>query len=208
MPKRRKSASATKRSPPRMAEPSFSAVLLAGGKSTRMGRDKALLSVPGSPLLFWQRQLQLLEALQPAEIFWSGAARQGVPAHVRPVSDPIPNAGPLAGISAALDQLRTDLLVVLAIDLIQMSAPFLASLLARCTANRGIVARHGDFYEPLAAVYPKSLRGLVSVHLLREQFQMQELVREGVERGLLEAFSIEQSDALLFRNFNSPADLS
>jgi len=47
----------------------FSAVLLAAGRSTRMGRDKALLEVDGRPL--WQRQREVLQGLGAAELFLS-----------------------------------------------------------------------------------------------------------------------------------------
>src|SRR4051794_12428711 len=48
---------------------SFSAVLLCGGESRRMGRDKATVAWNGAPL--WQSQLATLRALQPATIFLS-----------------------------------------------------------------------------------------------------------------------------------------
>jgi molybdopterin-guanine dinucleotide biosynthesis protein A len=92
---------------------SFSAVLLAGGESTRMGRDKALLPLPDSGLLLWQRQLRVLEELRPGQLFWSGHSREGMPTHLSVVSDVVEKAGPLAGICACLDILKSDLLVVL-----------------------------------------------------------------------------------------------
>ena len=48
----------------------FSAALLAGGRSSRMGRDKAFLEIDGVPL--WQRQLQTLRELGPSETFLAG----------------------------------------------------------------------------------------------------------------------------------------
>jgi len=45
----------------------ISAVLLAGGESRRMGRDKTTLQSRGKPL--WQVQLELLQELEPTEIF-------------------------------------------------------------------------------------------------------------------------------------------
>src|SRR5207248_8649239 len=49
----------------------ISAVLLAGGESRRMGKDKAMLPFGGKPL--WQIQLELLGKLEPVEIFVSRA---------------------------------------------------------------------------------------------------------------------------------------
>ncbi len=187
--------------------PTFSAVLLAGGKSTRMGSDKALLVAPGSSLPLWQAQLRTLERLQPARIFWSGPARPGLPAHLHQITDAIPNAGPLAGISAALDALENDLLVVLAIDLPGMTSTFLSSLLMHCTTQAGAVAQNGRFFEPLAAVYPKVLAGLAREHLKAGRHALQDFIREALPGNHLVTFPLSETEALLFKNLNSPADL-
>src|SRR5262245_21418784 len=71
----------------------FSAVLLAGGKSSRMGRDKAALVVDGVPL--WQRQLATLRAAGAREVFVSGAAR-GPWTGMECIHDEVKGAGPLA----------------------------------------------------------------------------------------------------------------
>jgi len=186
---------------------SFSAALLAGGQSKRMGQDKALLILPGSNLPLWQRQWRVLEELQPAEIFWSGHARPGLPENIRLIPDAASAAGPLAGISACLHETKSDLLVVLAIDLPQMATAFLQSLLTRCSTGCGIVARHGDFFEPLAAVYPKKLHALATTHLTQGRFAMQDLIREAIQQGLLRDFPLDENDAALFQNLNSPADI-
>jgi molybdopterin-guanine dinucleotide biosynthesis protein A len=188
--------------------PTFSAVLLAGGRSRRMGRDKALLSVPGSELLLGQRQLSVLEELAPEEIFWSGPARPGVPSSVRLIADEVEDAGPLAGISACLSVLRSDLLVVLAIDLPRMNAAFLRTLLAQCSSSRGVVTRNADYFEPLAAIYPKSLHTLAREHLRQKRYALQEFIREAMRQGRLEEVPPREGEALLFKNVNSPEDLS
>jgi molybdopterin-guanine dinucleotide biosynthesis protein A len=187
--------------------PSFSAVLLAGGQSIRMGRDKALLPLANSDLLLWQWQLRTIEELKPEELFWSGPARPNLPEHVRMIADTVENAGPLAGISACLDRLQSDLLVALAIDLPRMNSAFLKKLLAQCSSSCGIVARHGDFFEPLAAIYPKGLHVLASEHLRQGRFALQDFVREAARRGLLQTFPLDEGDVPLFKNLNSPADL-
>ena len=185
----------------------FSAVLLAGGKSKRMGRDKALLPAPIPDLLLWQWQLRMLEELKPGEIFWSGPPRPGVPENIRVIPDEVGNAGPLSGISACLHVLQSDLLVALAIDLPRMNAAFLKSLQARCSISCGVVVQHGDFFEPLAAIYPKSLHRLAAEHLRQQRYALQDFVREAVRAGSLQAIPLEERDSPLFKNLNSPADL-
>ena len=186
--------------------PSFSAVLLAGGASKRMGRDKAQLPIGDSGQLLWQRQWAVLEELAPDEIFWSGPRPQG-PAHARIIEDVVKGAGPLAGISACLEVLRSDLLVVLAVDLPQMNAPFLRSLLARSAKGCGAVAQHGDFFEPLAAFYPKELHALAREHLAQRRYALQDFIREAAQRSAMATISLSEADAPLFRNVNTPSDL-
>src|SRR5437763_696400 len=135
----------------------FSAVLLAGGKSSRMGRDKAFLEIDRVPL--WLRQIETLRALSPDELFISGPPLAAEWRDFEIVADVQPNAGPLGGIAAALQRCRSDFLVVLAVDMPRMNAAFLRSMLDDCVAandGRGIVPKSRGGYEPLAAVYPKS----------------------------------------------------
>ncbi len=188
--------------------PTFSAALLAGGQSTRMGRDKALLPIPGSGRLLWQHQLAVLCELKPETIFWSGHPRSGMPAEVRVLPDEIENAGPLGGISACLNELESDLLVVLALDLPLMTSAFLQVLLAQCSVECGVVVRRGDFFEPLAAVYPARLRERAAEHLRQKRLALQDLVREAAGVGLVKVVSFDERQAVLFKNMNAPADLA
>jgi molybdopterin-guanine dinucleotide biosynthesis protein A len=189
-----------------MTTVTFSAALLAGGKSSRMGRDKALLVLPGSEEPLWQRQWNILRELQPAEIFWSGHPRPGLPEDICVIQDAKPNAGPLAGIGACLAETRSDLLIVLAVDLPHMTSMYLRLLLVKCSADCGAVVR-GEFYEPLAAIYPKALQHLAAHHLAQGRHAMQDFVREAIELGRLRKFHLDEKDAALFRNLNSPDDL-
>ncbi len=173
-----------------------------------MGRDKALLQLSGKAEGLWRHQLRTLEALQPDQIFWSGRNLDGLPGSVQAVADPVPHAGPLAGISACLDLLSSDLLVVLAIDLPLMTTAYLRDITKQCTLTLGVVPQRGEFFEPLAAVYPRLLRDLARDRLRQGRYALQEFVREGIRREMLEALRIRADDAAKFRNVNSPEDLA
>jgi molybdopterin-guanine dinucleotide biosynthesis protein A len=182
----------------------FAAVLLAGGASRRMGRDKALLRLPEGRLL-WQRQLAVLEALGPAELFISGPAKDGYPASVRRLDDAVSGLGPLSGIAAALRVAQVPLLVVLAIDLPVMTAGFLRRLLDGCGPELGRVPRHGEsgLYEPLAAVYPRVCGQLAERRLHKADRSMQAFVQAA--GSLLEPHEIAPEEEPLFANWNEPA---
>jgi molybdopterin-guanine dinucleotide biosynthesis protein A len=196
--------------PPSAADlmPSLSAVLLAGGKSERMGRDKALLPMPHSDELLWHRQLRILGELCAERIYWSGPPRPGIPKGVSLVPDTVTSAGPLAGVGACLRVIATDLLVVLAVDLPRMDASYLAKLTRRCTPTRGAVPKRGEDFEPLAAVYPAVLRELAEDRLHQGRYAMHDFVREAIRRELIDAIPVAARDAAKFANVNSPEDLA
>jgi len=146
--------------------------------------------------------------MRPREIFWSGPARPGLPGSLRLVSDAVKNAGPLAGLSACLNLLESDLLVAMAVDLPRIDASFLQKLLAQCSPAIGVVCQRGDFFEPLAAIYPRGFRVLAAEHLAQRHHRLQDLVREAVQQGLLRIVSLGEEDMVLFKNMNSPDDLN
>ena len=99
----------------------FSAVILAGGKSLRMGCDKAWLEIEGQTLL--ARQIALARETGAAEIFIAGRSDTDYSSFgCRVLPDKFFDAGPLAGIERALAAANETLLLVLAVDLPQMKA--------------------------------------------------------------------------------------
>ena len=186
----------------------FAAVLLAGGQSRRMGRDKALLPLPDGRLL-WERQLGVLRALNPAELFISGFARPGFPAETPLLSDEFPGSGPLGGIAAALAAMSSTHLVVMALDLPRMDAPFLNGLLASSGEGHGTIPRHpgaDGFYEPLSAVYPKGCAPSACDALRAGHLSLQSYVRDAGP--LLRPYLLTAGQELLFANWNRPEDVS
>ncbi len=181
----------------------FAAVLLAGGQSRRMGRDKALLPLADGRLL-WQRQLGILQELEPAELLISGPGREGFSPDVPLLADRTPGLGPLSGIAAALGAMHSPRLIVLAVDMPEMTAAYLRGLLDRCSDERGIVPQHPDtgFYEPLAAIYPRSVLPLAVTRLAEQNRALQGFVRSA--GSLVEAWRIAAGDRALFTNWNEP----
>jgi molybdopterin-guanine dinucleotide biosynthesis protein A len=183
-------------------------VLLAGGKSTRMGRDKAGVEWDGQPL--WRRQLATLTALHPHELFISGqpdGPYAGSGAEI--IHDLHPGCGPLSGLEAACWRMKTALLCVLAIDLPWMTSAFLDRLVKIAMQDgRGVVPQNGEYFEPLAAVYPRAMLNLVGEHLRQTDHSMQRLIRRAVELDLMIPLTISGEERALFRNVNTPADLS
>lgn len=96
--------------------PPFSAAVLAGGRSTRMGEDKAFVEVDGRPLV--ARVAGVLEVAGAAEVYVVGGdAARLAELGLRTVPDDRPGAGPVAATVTALDHARHDRVVVSACDL-------------------------------------------------------------------------------------------
>jgi len=104
-----------------------SAVLLAGGKSSRMGCDKAFLKIDGEPL--WRRQLNVLEELEPRKIFIAGPACDEW-CNFEILPDAAEDSGPLGGLTSALRACPTPLLFALAVDLPRITGSFLRNFLS------------------------------------------------------------------------------
>ena len=184
------------------------AIILAGGKSARMGQDKALLEFEGEPM--WRRQIGLFRSLSPREIFVSGPRRASFPSTLRHIEDMRPARGPLSGLAAALRVARCRMVLVVAVDLPRMSPGFLAALRERVRAGCGVVPfttegpEQKKFYEPLAAIYSRACLPIAERHLAGKDWSMQKFIRAAVAAGLLLEFRIPRGARRLFLNANTP----
>ena len=186
----------------------LSGVVLAGGLSMRMGREKALLDFEGGPL--WRRQYNLLAQAGAMERMLSVRADQSwPPLDVTRVVDAAPELGPLAGIAAALAKTRGSHLLVLAVDMPRLPAAWFARLRDRCAERIGVVGTHADGrFEPLAAIYPQALLPRVRAALSDRELSLQALIARSVDEGLLRVQEIPAADAAWFENWNEPEDVS
>jgi molybdenum cofactor guanylyltransferase len=183
----------------------LSAVLLAGGESRRMGKDKATLRFRGKPL--WEIQLTLLRQLNPLEIIVSARTDpRWRPNDTRFVADDAPSRGPLSGLAASLAQMRGTHLLALAIDMPFMNVGYLRSLSERTEPGCGVIPRIDNRAEPLAAIYPAEARTDFAMALSGADFSLQQLTRRLAEAARLRVVSVDDSDIELFRNLNEPAD--
>lgn len=187
----------------------FSAVILAGGKSSRMGRDKAFLEIYGQPLL--ARQIEIVRQAGASEIFISGRSDADYSAfghHL--LVDEIPNLGPLSGIASALRTSRHALILVLAVDMPHITDDFLKKLLAQCSPGVGAVPVSGQIIEPLAAFYPKSSARIVQeLRAIAPEDKSPgggDFAKQCVAAGLARFVPLSTDEVRLFKSLNTPAD--
>ena len=184
----------------------ISTVLLAGGESRRMGRDKATVLFRGKPL--WQIQLELLRTLEPLEILVSARTDPcWRPADVQFVADEPPSRGPLSGLAASLARVRSAHLLALAIDMPFMTENFLRYLCDQIEPRVGVVPKIDNRAEPLAAIYPREVEIDFHHALAGADFSLQTLVRRLVDTGKLRELSLREQEKRLFLNMNQLSDL-
>ncbi len=184
----------------------ISAMLLAGGESRRMSKDKATLLFGGKPL--WQIQLELLCKLEPAEIFVSARTDPAWrPAGVQFVPDEPPSRGPLSGLTATLARIRSSHLLVLAIDMPFMNEEHLRYLCNAIGPRRGVLPMIGGRAEPVAAVYPTEAYDVFAATLSGADFSMQTLTNRLVKMDRLRVVRVPEREQKFYRNLNEPCDL-
>jgi len=174
-------------------------IILAGGASRRMGRDKAGLTLLGKTFL--QRQVEKLRALGILDLMISGPADTAEPG-VRVVPDIFPARGPLGGLHACLRSAHCPRCLVLSVDVPLVPLSGLAHL---CQTHRGgaTVLRHRGKQEPLVAVYDSDTAKVIQPLIEKGSAPVRSL--EG--RVPWSCFDYLGPEDLLM-NCNTPADLA
>lgn len=140
-------------------EDKYSLLLLAGGKSTRMGKNKAELLYAGKT--FTELLISKVKRLGIRRIYISGFQEERRDVHI--VWDQYPDRGPLGGIHACMKAMDTPFCLVLPVDAPKLPQEVLEELLAYHETCRNGLSKekeipllweHGDRMEPLIAIYP------------------------------------------------------
>ena len=134
----------------------FSAIILAGGRSSRMGKNKAMLLWRGKTLLEYQTEKVKAVGIRDIVIAGEDYPVEGT----RPVCDIIPGKGPLSGLHAGLTAAKNRYCLVLGVDTPLVTKDVLCSLIREHDRNTCdvTVLGHGGKIEPLIGIYNWDLR--------------------------------------------------
>lgn len=182
-----------------------SAVVLTGGKSSRMGSPKALLPFDGEPLVL--HIVRKLKELFP-DIVVVAAPDQELPAlPVTLVRDEVAYQGPVGGIYHGLRAAGNPVSFVTSCDVPFLNLPFISHLLSRVMDYDVVVPHWEGRLQPLHAAYRTSVAPLLQQQLERGELRpifLYEKVRTcKVEESEIRRFDPE---GLSFLNMNTPAD--
>ena len=190
------------------ATSAVTAFILAGGKSTRMGSDKAFAVLDGRTLL--SHALELARSITSEVRIVGDPAKFATFAPV--VEDIFRNAGPLAGIHAALRASPTELNLILAVDVPFVSATLLQYLIdrARQSASATVTVAHSDGnWQPLCAIYRRNFADAAENSLLAGHYKIDKVFEatrtQTITEEELKAAGFPPS---LFRNLNTREELA
>lgn len=169
------------------SRPRLEVSILAGGLSTRMGRDKARIVFRGRTLLAQTRAV---------------AKNLGHPVRVIR-RDLVERCGPLGGVFTALTKSRSDAVLFLACDMPFVSTELLKDLESRLTSSRSAVFATLDGLAGFPFIVRRDALAIVEQQMSRKKFSLQKLAA-ALDARLWKIPARRRSD---LRNLNSPEDL-
>jgi len=182
--------------------PRVTGFVLAGGQSTRMGRDKALLEIDGQPLV--ARIALVVEEAAGSAVIIGDPGRYGS-LGFRVIPDRIGGLGPLGGLLTALENTRAAWNLVAACDMPGLTVSVVLRLvLAIPTAGQAqcIVPVSEQGIEPLCALYHRDCLAAVRRAITGKHLKMKDLA------AALTPLQIAGFEASVFDNVNRPAEWS
>ncbi|MGE5114041.1 MAG: molybdenum cofactor guanylyltransferase [Acidobacteriaceae bacterium] len=185
------------------------AFVLTGGKSERMGQDKATLRLTSGRTLL-ENALAVAGAVAGQVGIVGSRQKYGTYAWAGEiVEDVFPGHGPLGGIHAALSASTTEWNIIVAVDIPNVSAPLLEWILgvARSSGAQVTVASIGRGLQPLCGVYRKSFHELAEKALQESRNK----VDASFDRNSLRILTEEEIraagfDESMFVNVNTPEE--
>jgi len=178
---------------------------MAGGKSRRLGTDKALLAVNGETLL--ARALRNLAAVTTEQLVVGPPERRQHAGAARVYADAYPECGPLGGIYTALQAASHELVVIVACDMPFLSAPLLGHLLTLSEGYDIVLPRPGGRGEQLHAVYRRTCDEPIRSQLASGEYKIDRFF-DKVRVRIVDEEELRRYDGSLlsFRNVNTSED--
>ena len=186
-------------------------IILAGGRSRRLGRDKAVEPFDGQPLV--RRVIDRVAPLtgEIVVVVADAARGQALPleAEHRVAVDIYPDCGSLGGIFSGLSSAANNWGLVVACDMPFLNAPLLEYMLAQRGDCDAVVPRPGAFPEPTHALYSRACLPHIEARLQANDLKISGFFDDVrvryLDEGEVRRFDL---DLLSFFNVNSPEDLA
>jgi molybdenum cofactor guanylyltransferase len=186
--------------------PKMSAAILAGGRSKRMGRDKALLQIGDKTMI--EHVAEMVQSQAPEVMIVSNKQETyrflGLPVY----PDAVHGCGPLGGIYTALLYSKHRHCLVVACDLPFLNLPLLRFLCENCRPHDVLVFESETGVEPLCAVYSKNCLPAIEKHMKAGKYKVSDFYETVSTRVVKLKPELAFYDGSTFLNVNTPEDLA
>jgi molybdenum cofactor guanylyltransferase len=183
----------------------ITAVILAGGKNSRIQQEKSLLNIRGTYLI--DRQVELLSTIfeQIIIVTAKDIIKNRFPA-IRTIEDEFFDCGPLGGIHAAIKNSRSEAVFVFACDMPNLSREIINKQIETYhnTPEDVLVPRHEEGIEPLHAIYSSSNLPFLEKCLNNRSYSVRSFYQKSNTRYL----DFDKKEIPYFFNINTHSDLS
>jgi molybdenum cofactor guanylyltransferase len=185
-------------------------IVLAGGKSSRLGRDKASVELGGQTLL--QRSISNLEFLG-SDIVVVAAPDQRLPevnssVKLTIVRDITSGKGPLVGIYSGLLNLKYDYGFIAACDMPFIKPKLIKTMIELVPGYDVVMPKRAEGFEPLHSIYSRNCIGPIETLFGLNRYKVDSLLARVKVRYLEEKeISQDDPDGMSFFNINTVADL-
>ena len=188
-----------------MSKQKITGIILAGGKSRRMGVEKGLLRLSGKFMI--EYAIQVLKQVCDHIIISENTDAYdflGYPV----IADIYPNSGPMGGIYSALKYSDTDLNLVLSCDMPFISEQMLSLLIENAPNYDVTVPWHGgEKFEPMCALYHKDVIPIFEKFIQENNFKIPTAFKQIRTNKIQMSEELDVYNPLLFENVNSRTEL-
>jgi molybdopterin-guanine dinucleotide biosynthesis protein A len=151
-----------------------SGIILAGGKSSRMGRTKALLPLNNKTVI--EHMVEELESIFPSILISTNEEQTYQFLNKKMVADIYPNKGPLSGIHASLVASETELNVITACDMPFISRDVAQFISAKLIDYDAVIPQVASKLQPLFGGYKKRIASILEEQLQKEELKLVSLL--------------------------------
>lgn len=186
-------------------ENKITGILLAGGMSLRMGKEKGIIRI--GPKYLYQYALQVLENLCDEVLI--STCKEGLFLEKYPlVCDEIPGIGPIGGIYTCLKQSSNEINVVLSYDMPLVNEELISHLIGESRSHEIVLpALAKDKAEPLCGIYRKETFRIFEQLISQKKYAVHKAIKEGNSKIIQLNDQMNFWDPDMFLNVNKAEDL-
>lgn len=179
-------------------------IILAGGKSSRMGMDKGFCSLKGKPMV--QYAIEVLEQLCDSIIISSNNMDYEL-FDLPVIPDIIKNIGPMGGIYSGLNQSETQHNFFISCDMPMVSLELVQYIISSKEGFDAVIPTWNNYPEPMCAYYNKNILESLSTLIQNRDYKLQNILQNVNHRTLEITSKLAFYNDQLFANVNCGVDL-